>query len=154
MRLGGLCSQLTAGAALDLRLACIRLPRGVPAPPTLRSQLQHIAADRPVCSVFFLPLFLFPHSFFLSFSSYFPTSFSRPSLSPLLLTSFIFLAPSPHSNPQTLQKGWTSRFKDGTSSLVRGIGSPCQDCRLEPRPLALPLRRQFKGKGFQLLPRD
>lgn len=96
LRLRGLCSQLTAAAALDLLLFCIRLPRGVPAP-----QLSTLTTDpswEPYLLNLSLPPFLFFNSFFLSFSYF------LPSLSPLLLTSFTFSAPSPHSNPQTLQK--------------------------------------------------
>ena len=111
-RLGGLCSQLTAGVALHLPLACIRLPRGVPTPPTLRSHFQQIPPGSPVCSIFFSPLFFFPHSFFVFFL--FPPSFHS-----LLLTMFHF---PQHHLPTSVP--WISRFKEGTSSLVRGIGSP------------------------------
>lgn len=91
-------------------------------------------------------------------------SFIHPSLYPFLhfpllyhpfLISFLFPAPSPHSNPQTPRKAWISSFPDRTSSLTRGAASQAS---IQPGALALPpktLQRQTcpapcQGLNFRL----
>ena len=120
-------------------------PARGPCSPTIHSQNRSFLGALSAQS-FSPPLSLFQFLLFVLFL--FPPFFITPSS-----YKFHFLSTISSLQPPNSAERLIARFEVHTRSPERGIGSPCQGYRLEPRPLAPPLPRQFKSKRFQFPPR-